>query len=48
MLNETKKEEIGEFIDSCRDIAWAKEEVEKWMAKQAVRCLRLQDNDRAS
>ena len=48
MLNKTRKEEVGEYIDNYREIAWAEEEVKKWMTKQAVRCLILEGNNRAS
>ena len=48
MLKKTRKEEVGEFIDNCREISWVEEEVKKWMTKQAIRYLRLEDNDRPS
>lgn len=34
------KVEMGDFIDDCIEIVWAKEDVDKWMTRQAVRCLR--------
>ena len=48
MSNKTRKEEVGEFIGNCREIAWVEEEVEKWMTKEIVHCLRRGDNDRSS
>ena len=44
----SRKKEVEDFIDKCIEIAWAEEEVEKWMTKQAIRCLRRGDDDRAS
>ena len=35
-------------IDNCIEINWAEGEVEKWMAKQIVCCLRRGDDDRYS
>ena len=40
MPNKTRREEFGEFIDNCRKLLGAEEKVEKWMTKQAVRCLK--------
>lgn len=41
------KEVSRDFTNICVKSAWAEEEMEKWITKQALRCLRRKDSDRA-
>ena len=43
----SRKGEGQDFIDDYIETAWAEEEVQKWMTKQAVRYLKRGDYDRA-
>ena len=40
-----KEEELNKFIGECHDIRSIETEIEIWMEKRAVRCLRHGDED---
>ena len=44
----SKQEDVEHSIENCIEISWVEDEMEKWITKQMIPCIKRRDDDRAS